>query len=80
MHKLISIFCEIWDTTEFGPGWDSNSQPSDLCPILASLNLKFMQKLIFLHLFTDLFHKDFSSLVRINCSYFMYKNIFTQLH
>ena len=26
----ILIFCEIWVTTEFGPGWDSNSQPSDL--------------------------------------------------
>ena len=21
---------QIWDTTECGPGWDSNSQPSDL--------------------------------------------------
>ena len=24
------IFFQIWDTTEFGPGWDSNTQHSDL--------------------------------------------------
>ena len=29
-----------------------------------------IQKLLFLHLFTDLFRKDFSPLVRINRSYF----------
>ena len=27
---LIHIFLKIWDTTEVGPGWDSNSQPSNL--------------------------------------------------
>ena len=27
---LFTYFCEIWDTTEFGPGWDSNTQPADL--------------------------------------------------
>ena len=30
-----------------------------------------IQKLIFLHIFTELFRKEFSSLVRINCSYFV---------
>ena len=29
-RKCMCIFCEIWDTNEFGPGWDSNPQPSDL--------------------------------------------------
>ena len=29
-RSLISVFCEIGDATEFGTGWDSNSQPSDL--------------------------------------------------
>ena len=33
------------------------------------------QQLFFLHLFTDLFCKDFSTFVRINCSYFVGKNI-----
>ena len=36
-----------------------------------------IQDFIFLHLFTDLFHKDSSSLFRINCSYFISKNIST---
>ena len=32
----------------------------------------------FLHLLTDLFHKDFSSLIRINCSYFIYKCVINE--
>ena len=31
-----NIFFKIWDTTEFCPGWDSNSQPSDLWANLQS--------------------------------------------
>ena len=30
IYWYMNIVCEIWDTTKFGPGWDSNSQPSDL--------------------------------------------------
>ena len=28
--NITLIFCELSLVTEFGPGWDSNSQPSDL--------------------------------------------------
>ena len=35
------------------------------------MHTSIFQKLICLQLFTDLFLKDFSSLVRINCSYFV---------
>ena len=28
--STVYIFCDIADTTEFGPGWDWESQPSDL--------------------------------------------------
>ena len=39
-----------------------------------------IQNLIFLHLFTDLFHKDLSSLNGINCRYFgMNCNLFLRL-
>ena len=36
-----------------------------------NLGLQEIQKLLFLYLFTELFHKDFFSLIRINCCYFL---------
>ena len=38
-NRKVCVFFQIWDTTEFGPGWDSNSQPSDLWELYMTPNV-----------------------------------------